>query len=195
EKEEAIPKWLSPIEYSHQQRDYNRRLQEGEGQWFVRSPEFQRWIGSRKQTLFFPGTPGVGKTILTSRVIDELYKRYQRDPSIGFAYLYYDYRRQDEQDIVSLLASLLKQLSEMKHSLPEEVQDLYGKHKNRQSRPSLLELVGVLKRVIWYFLQSFIIIDALDEWQVAGGCRNGLLSEIFQLAADRPKAEARQAGI
>ncbi|KAF4956485.1 hypothetical protein FSARC_11555 [Fusarium sarcochroum] len=181
EERKAILKWLTPIDYALQQSDYNGRRQEGTGQWFLQSTKFQQWIASRKQTLFCPGIPGAGKTIITSLVIDELYTRRQKDPSIGFAYLYCDFRRQDEQDIISLLASLLKQLSQTQDPLPEEVQHLYAEYKNRQKRPSPSELVEALKKAIGRHSQVYIIVDALDECPVAEGCRTRLLSEIFKL--------------
>ena len=48
----------------------------------------RRWLKNDSQTLFCPGIPGAGKTILTAIVIDDLYTRFQNDASIGIAYLY-----------------------------------------------------------------------------------------------------------
>ncbi|KAM0544534.1 hypothetical protein ACHAPJ_011751 [Fusarium lateritium] len=177
---EAMLRWLTPIDYALQQSDYNGRRQEGTGQWFLRSPEFQAWVKPKKKTLFCPGIPGAGKTIITSLVIDKLYARRQKDPSIGFAYLYCDFRRKDEQDIVSLLAGLLKQLSETQDPLPEEMQQLYVEYKKSQNRPSRSELMAAMTKAIGRYSQVYIIIDALDECQIAG-CRTKLLSEIFKL--------------
>ena len=54
-----------------------------------------------RQTLFCPGIPGAGKTILASVVIDDLNIRFRKDSSVGVVYIYYDYRLRDEQKIAS----------------------------------------------------------------------------------------------
>jgi Cdc6-like AAA superfamily ATPase len=68
-------------------------------------------VETEKQTLFCPGIPGAGKTILTSIVIDKLTTQFGNDESIGVAYIYCNFRRQDKQKPGDLLTSLLKQLS------------------------------------------------------------------------------------
>jgi hypothetical protein len=47
------------------------------------------WVETDKRTLFCPGIPGAGKTILTLIVVEELFTRFENDGSIGIAYLYY----------------------------------------------------------------------------------------------------------
>src|SRR5947209_377555 len=72
--------WLTPVEYGTQQSDFLRRRQAGTGQWLLKSTEYQTWLNSGKQTLFCPGIPGAGKTILTSIVVDDLIRGIQNDP-------------------------------------------------------------------------------------------------------------------
>jgi hypothetical protein len=72
ETRKAIFDWLTPIDYSPQQNDFINRRQAGTGQWLLDSAEFLGWTETSKQTLFCPGLPGAGKTILTSIVIEEL---------------------------------------------------------------------------------------------------------------------------
>jgi DNA replication protein DnaC len=84
----TILNWLTPINFVSQQNDFISRQQEGTGQWLLDSAEFQTWINTNKQTLFCPGIPGAGKTILTSIVIQEITTRFRNDKSIGIAYLY-----------------------------------------------------------------------------------------------------------
>jgi hypothetical protein len=103
--------WLTPIEFTAQQRGYLSRRQAGTGQWLLESAEFQSWVETHQKILFCPRIPGVGKTILTSIVIDHLYTKFHKDTVIGIAYLFCDFRQQDEQKAEDLLASLLKQLA------------------------------------------------------------------------------------
>lgn len=171
--------WITPIDYGRQQSDYFRRRQPGTGQWLLDSEEFQTWVKTSKQTIFCPGIPGAGKTILTSIVINELTRHFQNNAAIGIAYIYCNFRRQDEQKIEDLLASLLKQLTQSRYSLPENVKSLHAKHKDKRTRPSCDELSQAFQPVAALYSRLFIIIDALDECQTIS--RENLLSEIFTL--------------
>lgn len=107
---QAIADWLTPIDYSTQQSDFISRRQEGTGQWLLDSNEFHEWLTTSKQTLFCPGIPGAGKTMITSIIVEHLSTRFQNDATTGIAYLYCNHRRQQEQKPADLLASILKQL-------------------------------------------------------------------------------------
>jgi NACHT domain len=186
ERREAILNWLTEIDYAPQQKDFFSRRQAGTGQWLLNSAEFQAWVETEKQTLFCPGIPGAGKTILTSIVVEELTTRFRKDKNVGFAYLYCNFRRQDHQKPEDLLASLLKQLTQGRPCLPDSVNCLHDKHKDNRTRPSFDELSRTLESVSALYSRVFIIIDALDEWQVPHGCRSTFLSEIFN-----PKAKCK----
>ena len=177
----AILDWLTPIDYGTQQSDFIGRRQEGTGQWLLDSAEFQAWLTADGGTLFCPGIPGAGKTILTSIVVDELTKLSSTDPTIGVAYIYCNFRRQDEQKIDSVLMSLLKQLVESQPSMPGCVRDLHDQHQIKRTRPSLDEISRSLQAVIGTYSRAFIIIDALDECNVSDGCREKLVSRLFNL--------------
>ncbi len=178
---QAILSWLTPIDFVSQQNDFITRRQEGTGQWLLDSTEYQSWQEKNTQTLFCPGIPGAGKTILTSIVIKELTTRFSNDSMIGIAYIYFNFRRQDEQKIEDLLASLLKQLAESQPSLPGPVKELYDRHNPKRTRPSLDELSGSLQAVTKLYSQVFIVVDALDECQVSKSCRSKFLSSMFDL--------------
>lgn len=175
--------WLTPVDYALQQSDYVNRRQAGTGQWLIDSAEFKNWVENDKQTLFCPGIPGAGKTILTSIVVEELTNRFENDKSVGIAYLYCNFRRRDEQKAEELLASLLKQLAQSWSSMPESVKSLYNKHKDRRTRPAFDEISRTLQSVAVVYSRIIIVVDALDECQVSDGSRPRLLSEIFSLQA------------
>jgi hypothetical protein len=176
----TILDWLTKIDYGTQQSDFISRRQEGTGQWLLDSDEFQRWSIGSKQTLLCPGIPGAGKTIITSIIVEHLRANFRNDLSIGIAYLYCNFRQQ-EQKPANLLASLLKQLVQEQLSVPESVRSLYEHHKDKRTRPSLDEISNVLYSVVADYSKTFIIIDALDECQASDGSRKRLLLEIFNL--------------
>jgi Cdc6-like AAA superfamily ATPase len=130
--------------------------------------------------LFCPGIPGAGKTMMTSIVVEHLSTKLENDASIGIAYLYCNYRRQQEQQPTDLLANLLKQLVQELPFVPESIERLYELHKHRRTRPSFGEISEILRSVIARYSRAFIIIDALDELQFSRA-RRRLLPEIFSL--------------
>lgn len=173
--------WLTPIDYAPQQSDSIKRRAAGTGQWLLESTEFQAWVQADQQTLFCPGIPGAGKTILTSVVIDELTTRFENDETVGVAYLYCNFRRKQEQRTEDLLTNLLKQLAQGQPSLPESVKSLYKKHEAKRTRPSIDEISKALQMVAELYSKAFIIVDALDECQTSDNCRSGFLDKIFNL--------------
>jgi hypothetical protein len=178
---QKILDWLTPVDYGPQQSDYLKRRQRGTGQWLLDSAKYQTWLNIGKQTLFCPGIPGAGKTILTSIIVDDLVTRFQNDPTVSIAYIYCNFRRKDDQKTDDLLASLLKQLAQGQSSLPDNVKDLYDRHKIKRTRPSLDETLRYLHSVAAIYSRVFIVVDALDECQVYDNCRSRFLSEIFNL--------------
>ncbi|KAI1735944.1 hypothetical protein F4680DRAFT_276207 [Xylaria scruposa] len=180
-EQQVILDWITPIDYSAQQSDFINKRQAGTGSWFLDSAEFQAWTKNDNQTLFCPGIPGAGKTILTSIVVDDLHARFDDDPDISVAYLYCNFRRADDQKAEDLLASLLKQLAQKQYPLPDSVISLYSRHRKKRKRPTFNEILSTLRCVADMYSQIFIIIDAIDECPAYSSTR--FLSEIFVLQA------------
>ncbi|XDG04305.1 hypothetical protein ABKA04_003920 [Annulohypoxylon sp. FPYF3050] len=181
EEQRAILAWLTPAEYIHQHRDFINRREAGTGQWLLNSEEYQRWIVTEKETLFCSGIPGAGKTILTSIVVDDLTARFNNNRDIGVAYIYCNFQRQDEQTAPNLLASLLKQLSQQRLPLPDNVKGLYNDHKNKSARLFFKEISEALQSVIVSYHRTFVIVDALDEYRTSD--RMKFLTEISGIQA------------
>jgi hypothetical protein len=180
---QTILDWITPIDYALQQSNFISRRQAGTGQWLLDSAEFKAWVETDKRTLFCPGIPGAGKTILTSVVVEELLMRFENDGNIGIAYLYCNYRQQHEQNLEDLFASLLKQFVQEQPFIPDSVKTLYDRHKDKRTRPSLGEILGVLQTVAAAYSRVFIIVDALDECQISDGCRQRFLLGLVNLQA------------
>ncbi|KAF3062635.1 putative ankyrin repeat protein [Trichoderma lentiforme] len=173
--------WLTRTDYGPQQSDYFNRRQPETGTWFLESVEFQDWLATSKQTLFCPGIPGAGKTILASIVVDYLCSKFYNNSTVGIAFIYCNFKMQDKQKIDNLLASVLKQLAESQSCLSESIKSLYSRHKAKRTRPSINEILTVLQSVTLMYSRIFIIVDALDECQESSGCRARFISELSSL--------------
>lgn len=183
DEDNKVLDWLTPVDHGPQQNDYISQRQAGTGQWLLDSEEFQTWLSHSQQTLFCPGIPGAGKTILTSIVVENIYMQFHNEPSIGIAYIFCNFRRQDEQKAEDLLASLLKQLARGRPTILDGVKSLHDKHTGRRTKPSFDEISRVLQSVSTTYSRLFIVVDALDECQITDGCRTRFLAEIFSLQA------------
>lgn len=168
--------WVSPADDGAQHSDYISARGSGTGQSVLDSSEFKEWLHGSHLTLYCKGIPGSGKTMMTAIVIDHLLKQYL-SRSTGIAFLYCHYRKHETQKASNLLASLLRQFSANRLSLPESVTALYEQHFPRGTRPSLEEISKSLHSVVETYSQVIIIIDALDECRNDDGTRSLILSE------------------
>jgi Cdc6-like AAA superfamily ATPase len=141
------------------------------------------WLSTSKQTLFCPGIPGAGKTVITSIVVEYLSTKFQNDTTVGITYLYCNFQRQQDQKPEDLIASILKQLIQRQPSVPENIISLYKHNYDKRTRPSFDEISKALHSTVSNYSRAFIIIDALDECQVSDGGRKKFLSEMFNLQA------------
>ena len=176
-----IFRWISAADYRTLQSDFFQRPQDGAGQWLLDSVEYKNWCGNEGAVLYYHGMPGAGKTIMTSVVIHDLHSECGNDPGTGIAYLYCNFRRQDEQNATNMQASMLKQLVAGRPQMPSGVIRLYEKHYVKQTRPSLGEIVSELQSVVDSYPRSFIVVDALDECPISEGGRQVFVSELLNL--------------
>ena len=156
--------WLSSSVYPSQQSDIIAQRQDGTGEWFLNSPEFKTWTDCPGKTLFCPGVPGAGKTMILSIAIDHLLKTpYSTD--VGVAYIYFNYKACQDQTAAALLAAILKQLIQPRPLIGQFFRELFNRHAERQTKPSLEEIRDALKIAVTGLSSVFVLVDALDECQ------------------------------
>jgi hypothetical protein len=98
--------------------------------------------------------------------------------------VYCNYKAQNEQDAVGILAAILRQLVQARPSLIEHVQRLYITHANSQTRPSVTEILTALESLLLEFSTLYVVIDALDECQDGDGTRRSLIASLRVLQAN-----------
>lgn len=180
---EKLMEWISPTDFPAQQSDFIACRQEGTGQWFHHSFEFTEWLHGPNKTLFCPGIPGAGKTMISAIAVDHLLTKVTKVTSdaVGIACVYCNYKVQDNQTAAGLLAAILKQLVHARLSIAEPVDRLHKKHANRGTKPSLEEIFGALQSVIIKYSSVYIVVDALDECSNRNGTRCQFLAQLRDL--------------
>jgi hypothetical protein len=101
--------------------------------------------------------------------------------TVGIAYIYFNFRRQDEQELLDLLTSILKQLAYGQSRLPQGVKTIFDEYKGKNQRLSLDNTKRLLQEISASYSRVFILVDALDECQGPHGCRASFLAEILHL--------------
>ncbi|KAK6525239.1 hypothetical protein TWF694_005385 [Orbilia ellipsospora] len=168
--------WIAPSTYAEQHLDIVEQQQEGTGRWFLESPEFVSWIKAETNTLFCPGIPGAGKSVLSSIVIEHLSKLPSTESKTNVMYLYCNYKRQEDQTLDKLVSMLLRQIVEQLETIPEVVHTMYAAYKGKVARPSPKEIYRTLLAILGGLGRIFIVVDALDE--CTSGVRRELLTKI-----------------
>ncbi|KAF2711109.1 hypothetical protein K504DRAFT_475959 [Pleomassaria siparia CBS 279.74] len=176
----TLLEWISHSDYPTQQSDIIERRQEGTGQWFLDAPEVEKWLSEPKATLFCPGIPGAGKTMVAAIAIDHLLESVHKG-SAGVAFVYCNYKAQGEQDVSSMLAAVLKQLVQARPSTKEPVERLHKQHASRGTKPSSEEIFCALRDVLAQYPTAYIVIDALDECRADDGTRFQFLTKLRDL--------------
>jgi hypothetical protein len=181
-KHRTLLEWTSATDYPAQQSDIIKRREQGTGQWFMDAPEVSQWLNEPKTTLFCPGIPGAGKTMIAAITIDYLLNTLQHSTH-GVAYVYCNYKAQEEQDVCTMLTAILKQLILGRLSAIEHIDRLHQKHADRGTKPSLDEITNALRDVLAHYPYVYVVIDALDECQNA--TRRQFLAKLRELQAGR----------
>lgn len=151
---------------SPHQRHYDAKSQYEDGtcQWFIEDGRFKSWErGDCEAILWGFGVPGAGKTVLTSFVIDHL-KGTLKHPHV--AYLYGDYKDENQWSALSLLSSITRQLAETDQSIFAKVSEFWDDSAKKYYNRHPFDLrwnVAVLQHIGILVPDLFIIIDALDE--------------------------------
>jgi hypothetical protein len=167
EERQKILDWISPVDHFTQQQDKISRRQAGTCNWFLESESYQTWLNTSGQTLFCPGIPGSGKTILSSVVVADLRERYGQNNDIAVTFFYCDFRRQHEQTVNDILLSILKQLVDGRPSLSKSIEELYSRCRAGYRRPLREDILEALQTELSTYSRVFILVDALDECEAS----------------------------
>ncbi|KAF7344146.1 Ankyrin [Mycena venus] len=161
EMRDKIIRWYSPLNFFLRQGQIYSTRQPGTGQWLLDDTKFRAWESGTGNILWCHGMPGAGKTVLVSTVVD--YLQAGQDCDIGVAVVYLNHQETDDQSPSMLLAGLWRQLV-LGKPISSNLRDLYTKHREKGTRPSLDDDHAVLRSAISGYSKVFLLVDALDEY-------------------------------
>ncbi|KAI9148357.1 putative ankyrin repeat protein [Paramyrothecium foliicola] len=183
QRDENLLKWLSPIDQNRFQADMARgRIKSGQS--ILQSPLFQIWLEVKNKTIFCPGIPGAGKSVLASLIIDELFKRRTQSTSshkVGVAYIYCDFR--NGYSVEDCLGTLIRHLAANEPEALALVRVLFNQCTGQSRLPTIEDLCSCLDTICGAYSRIFIVIDALDESDRV--CCQQLLEQLFNLQKKR----------
>lgn len=181
-EDQKVLGWLSSRTFGDRQRDVYEKMTVGTGNWIFETPEFQSFMATNDKMLLCTGMPGAAKTVLTSCIVNHLETAFFIR-NIGIAYVYCNYKEPD-QTAGTLMMSLLRQAVQSKHTLPDQINDLYNTHLARKTRPSLAEITDLIRVIAQTYSRGFILIDALDEYREQDETQRTLISALQHLGSD-----------
>ncbi|KAI3009640.1 hypothetical protein CBS147346_1978 [Aspergillus niger] len=156
--------WISPVKYGSHHNNVRGNRTPGTGEWLLQNGTFRDWEeSSSSAVLWLRGSPGVGKTFLTSRVIDHVQDTLTRVPNDeGFAYFYCNRTEDNRTRPLAVAQSYVRQLS----ASASKSKDLDFK----RCRTLLTESLNLYPR-------TTLVLDAFDECDPAS---RGDLLQLFQ---------------
>lgn len=158
-------KWLCPIDMEEVHCRVSRCRAHASGSWLLRHHTFQAWLRSQHQAFWVSGSPGSGKTVLGTVVIDDLRHRTDQCPKHTCAFFFCDKSDENNQSAVRVLATIIAQVLAQMQEIPEYVQAAYstaGRY-GRQRLSTSDQPTLILEHLALSLERLYIVIDGLDE--------------------------------
>ncbi|KAJ6179439.1 hypothetical protein N7519_009900 [Penicillium mononematosum] len=158
--------WVSDIQYGRHHDEIEERREPGTGDWLVQDGRFREWMDSPlSSTLWLQGSPGTGKSFLTSAVVKHI-EDMKGSQMEGFGYFFCNQDEKNRREALPVLRSLVRQFAAPKgstESVRRSLQDARERATNRASQLSSSECCRQLVEAFNLYSTSVIILDALDE--------------------------------
>ena len=179
-----IVEWLSPLNFSAAHMETLQKREQGTATWILEDKRFKEWFIADGGVLCCEGIPGSGKTILTSVVTDHIQRLFSGAEDVRVACIYCRHNEIDSQRPTEMIASLWRQVIDLKRPLSRHVRELCTMNQNQGTRPTLDSVFALLQAEVKHRSKVYIIVDALDEYSAEEGFRHTLIEKLGEL---RPK--------
>jgi hypothetical protein len=161
--------WLSLVDVDQQVREIIHNHRNSKPQWYCTDKIFESWENrtSTSSTLWCPGQPGAGKSVLAACMSEYLLSKHE-ESNTGVVTFFCNYKKQqtEEQSASIILRSLCRQLLARSPELLPIVERQYpSSTKNTETADAKDKSIGsVLLPAMAETVEScYIVIDAWDE--------------------------------
>ncbi|KAF7902876.1 hypothetical protein EAF00_002778 [Botryotinia globosa] len=175
--------WLYPGEYYESLHQACAKRSANTGQWLLTDTSFQNWLnGLSDPILWCYGSPGCGKTILSTTVIQYLQDYYASTPTVYFHCSSTDRLKQSQE---SIYISLLGQITAQANVIPQALISAYlFAERYGRCRISFADRIPELLTEVLHELPALnIIIDGVDECESED--MSGMLRLLNSISRDR----------
>ncbi|KAH6884219.1 hypothetical protein B0T10DRAFT_609019 [Thelonectria olida] len=158
----AVYRWLQSTDPSSLHHQACKLYESGTGDWIFRCAEWKSWTQGINRCIWIYGVPGAGKTILASRVVENLLESHCNGAvaSKNTAHVYYYcHFGHNQNEATPFLKWTLNQLCRQADLVPPPLHDLY----KSGGEPSLAGLLKALEAIAMAFDTIYVVIDAMDE--------------------------------
>ena len=138
---------------------------DGTCEWILTQDRYTSWlVEDSPQLLWLSGAPGIGKTMLSSFLVEEIAQLAEQSSQMTVAYYFCDDKYQERRTVTAILRGLLLQLLRQRPILFKHIQSDFD-----MCRDSLCTNFHALWRTFVSIVQDpeagevYCLIDALDE--------------------------------
>ena len=171
--------WISNIDFDGDQDAVLQKRWLGTGEWLWEHRDVQAWFhGNGSDTLWFNGPPGVGKSVLTSTVIDSIKEATKASTRTVIVFVYIKNDTEATRKPPNIIATFIKQLCDVISEVPAEILGLFRKNKLKADQLRLRDVHQLFVMLAQRFKRIYIVLDALDE------CEEGSRDLLLQLLLD-----------
>ena len=169
-----VLEWLSSAANDQRRKTSHQSLKTrrlpSSGLWLLQDADYLRWQDSENSSIaWIRGTPGTGKTMLLSQIVDHLESKFFNEglsDRLAFFYVSSEQRNSDESDPDEVIRNIIRQLSHSPKSreLEPAIAQVYRQSTSttdQPPRPTRSECADMVISLIHDF-PVYIIVDALD---------------------------------
>ncbi|KAI0475504.1 ankyrin repeat-containing domain protein [Xylariaceae sp. FL0804] len=160
--------WISTVPIGEHHGEIRMNITPDTCQWLLKRQCFREWDEASSSTiLWLQGSPGAGKTYLTSEVINHKKTELEESPDEeGFAYFYCNRNEEQRRKQLSVLQSYVCQLSTTKRNpecIRKELEEIYTASQAAKSDLGYEQCKKQLLESVKLYSRSTLVLDALDE--------------------------------
>ncbi|KAJ8110651.1 hypothetical protein OPT61_g6554 [Boeremia exigua] len=165
QRQGRIVDFIAPFDFSTRYSTLVSQTLRGTGEWFLKSPQFEKWSGSDGGIFWCSGMPGAGKSILAANAVSHLQLKEASNETVAVLFVFCDYQQNRDQNSINLLSSLWRQLMQLRLLELQECSELEIKYQGpqRHIRPTSDEILNMIQQEFHRYRKVFVVVDAIDE--------------------------------